>query len=108
MLTKQQRYSFRNGVPKKSTSSPLFVLRYQPSDDFSAAIIVSKKINAHAVGRNRIKRAYKKALSELTEKYELRYSFVFYTRKQNNDVSPEEILSSIEQTFKKEGIITTC
>ena len=105
MLTKQHRYSFRNGAPKKSAHCPLFVLRYEPASAFSCAIVVSKKIHAHAVERNRLKRLFKKALNQILEQYEIPYAMVFYVRKKSNDAQLDYLYQTIEQMFKKEGII---
>ena len=106
MLTKQHRFSFRNGIPSKSTHCPLFVLRYEPADTFSCAVVVSKKVNSHAVERNRIKRMYKKVIGGILEYNQLPYSMVFYLRKRNNEVELEDVRRITEQIFKKEGIIS--
>lgn len=107
MLTKQHRFSFRNGIPTKSANCSLFVLRYEGAESFSCAIVVSKKVSAHAVERNRIKRMYKKVIREILKTQELPYSMVFYTRKKNTEASIDEIRQSVQQIFKKEGIIVS-
>ncbi len=106
MLTKQQRYSFRNGAPKKSTACPFFVLRYEPAEEFSYAVVVSKKVSTKAVDRNRIKRMFRKALGNIVNDQEVDYSIVFYVRKNCVDVPFEMLEKTIEQMLKKEGIIT--
>lgn len=105
MLTKQHRFSFRNGVPMHSANSSLFVMRYERAEKFSCAIVVSKKVSSNAVDRNRLKRMYKNILAQVLLKSDINYSLVFYVRKKSNDVSEEEIRQSIEQIFRKEGII---
>lgn len=105
MLTKQHRYSFRNGAPRKSIQSPYYVLRYDSAEKFTYGIVVSKKIASRAVDRNRIKRLYKSILGELTKENTIFYSVVFYVRKKSLVVTKEELQFHIEQIFKKEGII---
>lgn len=105
MLTKQHRYSFRNGVPSKSSQSPYFVLRFDRSDDLSCGIVVSKKIAGHAVDRNRIKRMYKSILEAILKETPLSYALVFYVRKKSVEVTSEELYQHIEQIFRKEGIM---
>lgn len=105
MLTKQHRYSFRDGVPRKSTQSPYFVLRYQPGDSFQYGIVVSKKIASLAVERNRIKRMYKRALERIVTEQDISYKLVFYARKKSAEEAVEKLYEEIKQIFKKEGII---
>ncbi len=105
MLTKQHRYSFRNGVPRNSIQSPYFVLRFEKTQDFSCGFVISKKVASLAVDRNRIKRLYRSILGDIVKKTPLPYSLVFYIRKKSIDVGSNELRHHIEQIFKKEGIM---
>lgn len=106
MLTKQQRFSFKQGTPQKSVQNSLFVLRYDRNTNFYYAIVVSKKIAASSVERNRIKRLYKSALTDIVKRYGVNGSFVFYVRKRSAAIQKAELVQHIEQIFKKEGIIS--
>jgi ribonuclease P protein component len=106
MLAKQQRYSFKNGVPQKSAYSPFFVLRHDVSDTFKYAIVVSKKIESNSVDRNRIKRLYRKVISELVKSNPISSSLVFYVRKNSSGVQEEMLKEHLQQILKKEGIIS--
>jgi ribonuclease P protein component len=106
MLTKQQRYSFKNGVPVKSVSNQYFVLRYEKSEYFMCGVVVSKKIQSSSVDRNKIKRQFKRILSKLINEHQINYSLVFYIRKKSIDIADEALHETLTQLFKKEGIIS--
>lgn len=105
MLTKQHRYSFRNGVPRKSVQSPYCILRYDHAEVFTFGIVVSKKISSRAVDRNRLKRMYRSILAEIVKKNKISFALVFYVRKKSLFATKEELREHLEQIFKKEGII---
>lgn len=105
MLTRQHRYSFRNGVPRKSIQSPYCILRYDSAEIFSVGIVVSKKVAGRAVDRNRIKRMYRSVLREMLKKHKLCVALVFYVRKKSLFATRKELQDHLEQIFKKEGII---
>jgi ribonuclease P protein component len=106
MLAKPQRYSFKNGIPQKSTSNQFYVLRYEPSEEFNYAVVVSKKVAASSVDRNFIKRLYRRVILSLVKQYSLNVSLVFYVRKRSSDVTEEALYENLEQMLKKEGIIS--
>ncbi len=105
MLSKQHRYSFKEGAPRKSSQSPYFVLRFQESEHFRYGIVVSKKTAAHAVDRNRLKRLFKRTLEKIVSDTNVDYDTVFYLRKKSADATANEIYDEVKQIFKKEGII---
>lgn len=69
MLPKSNRFSFRKGYPRNIRQTPLFVVRYQKNETvLHAAIVVGKKIDSKATGRNKIKRLFTQVLEKHIDK----------------------------------------
>ena len=107
MLSRNHRYSFRNGVPKERVKSPFFVLRYQINDDYQVrfAIVISKKIDKRATARNEVKRKISHALHNLLRDNQLSVDVIIYVRKAILGVDVSEIEKAFQQIFLKEAII---
>lgn len=107
MLSKQNRFSFTQQIPKQAYASRSFVVRLAESSksDSQFAIVVSKKIDNRAAERNRIKRLYKGVLFQHMSSFKSSITAVFYVRKPSTVVTEEQLSEEIEKIFKKEGII---
>lgn len=68
-------------------------------------IVVSKKIDKRAVGRNRIKRLLRTALMNLYGKMNAGHDILFIVKKGILDKTKEENLIAIEGALEKAGII---
>lgn len=102
MLAKQYRYSFKKGLPKHTLSTPFFTLRYGLSsvDRVQCAVVVSKKVNKKAVGRNKVKRRFMHALQQVVKNKDDAYSFVFFLKKGIQDMKQEEMKQEIQKVLK--------
>lgn len=58
MFARPNRFSFKNGVPRKVFQTPFFVIRYEfiKATGLECAVVVGKKVSKKATERNRIKR----------------------------------------------------
>lgn len=83
MLKKQQRYSFKEGMPKYKFITPFFVLRYQknPLGLMKLGVVVSKKVDMKATKRNSIKRKLVHVIKEITKKNSIPFDLVFFVKK---------------------------
>lgn len=68
-------------------------------------IVVSKKIDKRAVGRNRIKRFLRTALMSLYEKMNAGHDILFIVKKGILDKTKEENLNALERALEKAEII---
>jgi ribonuclease P protein component len=68
-------------------------------------IVVSKKIDKRAVARNRIKRFFRQILSELNENIKPGHDILLIVKKNITGTDKEENTLSIENFFRKTGII---
>mgnify|MGYP003394971570 CR=1 FL=1 len=70
-------------MPKTSVNSPQFLLKYGQNNLNHArfAVVVSKKIDKKATGRNKIRRRVISLIKKIFEK-ELSFDFVFIVRKE--------------------------
>lgn len=82
--------------PIKSSRSPLRIV-YEPSDVLRTKIVVSKKVAAKAVDRNRIKRIIKEALTRSKQKG----SFVFIVKTNIRDLKTQDMSTILRNFFKK-------
>jgi ribonuclease P protein component len=106
MLKKEYRYSFTLGIPGRAVHCPFFVLRFQKNNHAHArfAIVVSKKIDAHSVYRNKIKRMYSAVIAGMLDTIEP-IDAIFYVRRPSRDATADDIQTEIQKIFRKEGII---
>ena len=97
MFEKRLRFPFKKGMPKTSVNSPQFLLKYGQNNLSHArfAVVVSKKIDKKATGRNKIKRRVVSLIKKVFEK-ELPFDFVFIVRK---EIGQE--MQAIESDLKK-------
>lgn len=96
MLKKDQRFSFKDELPKKIISSPLFVLRYQKNNDseIKCAVVVSKRVDKRAVARNRLKRIFLNIIEDISKNKAMPFNMVFFLKK--------EVLGKEQNYIKKE------
>ena len=102
MFEKKARYSFKKGLPKNIVGSPFFTLRYQENDleHFRYAVVVSKKIDARAVGRNRLRRRFTAILEKENPKKPAR-DMVFFLKKEILRLDNSQIKTEIQKIFLK-------
>lgn len=83
MFEKRLRFPFKKGMPKTSVNSPQFLLKYGQNNlnHSRFAVIVSKKIDKKATGRNKIKRRVVSVIKKVWKK-ELPFDFIFIVRKE--------------------------
>lgn len=100
MLKKRYRFSFQEGVPKKITASPLFVLRYQKNDagELRLAIVVSKKVDKRATKRNELKRVIKSVIEDSVD-LNSSVSMVFYLKKAAAEVEQDTLKNEVRKTL---------
>jgi ribonuclease P protein component len=68
-------------------------------------IVVSKKVDARAVGRNKIKRFFRTALVNLNEKISLGHDILFVVKKEVLNKSEEENLLAVNNALEKTGLL---
>lgn len=101
MFAKKQRYSFKKGIPNKVFVTSYFVIRYEVKDDtvFQCAVVVGKKVDKKAVGRNRIKRIIVKNIKDLVLQNQ-KANLIFYARNKINELTEEQIRDELQKAFK--------
>jgi len=101
MFAKKQRYSFKNGIPGKVFSTAYFVIRYEGKDDtlFQCAVVVGKKVDKKAVGRNKIKRIVVQNIKDLVSK-DNKTNLILYARSKINELTKEQIKEELQKAFK--------
>src|SRR5690349_19629783 len=102
MLRKTNRFSFRKGVPKKVLQTPFFVLRYDVSPDkiLHLAVVVSKKVDKRAVGRNKLKRKIVSFVQALVS-IETQKNIVIFVKKQILEINDEQIKLELEKALNQ-------
>ncbi len=107
MLNKAHRFSFKKGAPRRIFSTPLFVLRYDQTDNggLHCAVVVGKKVDKRAVIRNKIKRQLIEIIQSLVSK-DINYEIVLFAKKQIGAVEKEEIYKELDKAFKQLKITT--
>lgn len=99
MLAKQNRFSFKNKLPKQILNSQSFSVRYDQNDEgLKVAVVVSKKVDKRAVVRNRIKRVI---LESVRKKLDMNtnLNIVFYAKKQSAENS--SLGKEVQDTINK-------
>lgn len=97
MFKRSQRFSFRKGPPKQKRINPLFVLRFQKSEDEPKyAIVTGKIVSKKAVLRNRVKRMFMQTLQELLASTPNSYDLVFFLRRPSHEYQKSAIIGEIE------------
>lgn len=88
-------------------SIPQFVLKEKKNElNLNRfGIVVSKKVDKRAVGRNAIKRFLRQALMKLAHKMSVGHDILLIVKKGILDKTKEENLSTIERALEKAGII---
>ena len=101
MFSRQNRYSFRKGLPKRTLSTPFFVVKYDKSNDkmLHGAVVVGKKVDKRAVVRNKIKRQIVSSLKDLLDGSYL--DVVVIARKPILGKTQEEIGQELRREIKK-------
>jgi len=106
MFKKNNRYSFKKGMPAKSLNSQLFNLRFQENNEgLKFAVITGKKIDARATVRNRLKRRFSEAFRKVLNSKIMNYSLVFFLKKELNNKTFTEMQAEIENILKKAEIL---
>lgn len=107
MFAKSHRFSFKKGAPRRIYSTPLFVVRYDDNEKngLHAAVVVGKKVDKKAVGRNRIKRQLAMTIEGLIPK-DTNVDIVLFAKKQIETVEKEKIREELLKVFKQIKIIT--
>lgn len=108
MFKKENRLSpgikFNNS---RFVASPQFVLKEKENgltlNRFG--IIVSKKVDKRAVGRNKIKRFFRDAIVSLGGKMSTGHDILLLIKKEVLNKTEEENLLTIESVLKKAGVI---
>lgn len=106
MFARENRYSFKRGIPKNVYRAPFFVLRFQKNNDtLHCAVITGKKIDKRAVVRNRLRRQFTQNLKNEIGDKTVSYDLVFYLRKDilglENKIMQAEIKKTLETLIKK-------
>lgn len=99
-------------------ASPFFSIRFTKSGQsgvgadvgitttFSTfAVVVSKKVAASAVARNKIKRKCYHALRDLLPKIKNSYKIVFFAKKGVEKLSFKELSDNVYSTLSKSGLL---
>lgn len=68
-------------------------------------VVVSKKIDKRAVGRNNIKRFFRTTLLNLFEKMNVGHDILIIVKKGISSKTKEEIMLAIENALRKAGVI---
>ena len=99
MFARKHRFSFKEGLPKRTKSFPSFNLRYGKNELGKArvAAVVSKRVHKHATARNAIKRRFLAHLEERLNKNR-GLDLVFYIKKKALDVAnlADEVESAVD------------
>lgn len=100
MFGKNNRYSFRKGVPKLLFTSQFLIVRYQKNAEnvFHCSVVVGKKVDKRAVIRNKVKRLLVAIIKELVLT-QTPYDMVIYARKGINGLEKEEIRENLKKAL---------
>ena len=97
MFKRSQRFSFRKGSPKQKRINPLFVLRFQKTEDTPKyAVVTGKIVSKKAVLRNRVKRLFVQTLQEVLVKTSNSYDLVFFLRRPSHEYQKSSIIGEVE------------
>lgn len=85
-------------------ATPLFLLRFRENGLLynRYGFVISKKINKHAVARNRIKRLFSTALMLLEKEIKTGYDMLFIVKTDVSKQKLEKISGALKTMFNKE------
>lgn len=103
MFKKENRYSFKEGLPKKYISTKYFNLRYGESENGNLhfAAVVGKKIDKRSVIRHKLKRKFSRGFEEIIKERKLPYDFVFFLKRSIIDLDYLELKDEIKKALEK-------
>jgi ribonuclease P protein component len=106
MFARQNRFSFKKGVPRKTFSNSFLFVRYDKTStsNLECAVVVGKKVDTRAVIRNSVKRMLVSIIKEIVS-IDAQYKIVLYARKPILSMNREEIKEQMVQVFNITGII---
>lgn len=92
MIPKNERYSFKNGIPKRSIVTPFFSLRFDTknTEGLRLGVVVGKRVDKHAVARNKLKRIFSKAVLKAFRDEKIVGSYVFYLKSSLKEIAEDE------------------
>ncbi len=99
MFKKSQRFSFKKGIPKEKIISPLFVFRYQKSDNPKFGVIAGKKVSKKAVLRNKAKRMVREAITNACKNAQNSYTIVVFLRMPFHEYKKSAIIHEVERVI---------
>ncbi len=101
MFKKILRFSFRNGAPKNKLIRPLFVLRFQKSENPTYGVVAGKVVSKKAVLRNKTKRLFLALLKEALTQQGIHYDLVFFLRRPYTEYSKSVIITELQEVLGK-------
>ncbi|MFI5265130.1 MAG: ribonuclease P protein component [Candidatus Levyibacteriota bacterium] len=100
MFKRSQRFSFRRGTPKLKRITPLFILRFQKSEETPKyAVVTGKIVSKKAVLRNRVKRIFLQSLKEVIAETPNSYDLVFFLRRPSHEYQKSSIIGEIKDVI---------
>lgn len=101
MIPKSERYSFKKGIPKQVSHSPLFTLRFENGnvDKLMLGVVVGKKVDKLAVIRNTVKRKFTNIVYNYLKDKNIKGSFVFYLKPDCRFAEDIKIIDSVKKTI---------
>ncbi len=101
MLPKRHRFSFKKGAPRRVFSTPLFAIRYDftESEGIHAGVVVGKKVDKRAVGRNKIKRSIQEIIKRLIP-FETNIALVVFAKKACKDADKQVLEEQLQKAFE--------
>ena len=101
MISKNERYSFKKGIPKKTIVTPFFSLRYETKDkpDLRIGVVVGKKVDKLATKRNELKRRFIEVAHRYLKTRDVKGDFVFYLKDKYKDATEDQTVKMIEESI---------
>lgn len=96
MFKRNLRFTFKTGVPKAKRVTPLYILRFQQSDEPKYAVVTGKVVSKKAVERNKVKRMFLDTLKEVLAKQKNDFTLVFFLRAPFHEYKKSGIISELE------------
>lgn len=109
MLPREYRLPPTKGAPVSfSYTTPFFIVKvFQSSQKNSRfGFVVSKKVSAQAVKRNRLKRQIRAVVEELLPRIKEGYDILFIVQKGALTAPPETLADTTKQFFSKKSLLT--
>lgn len=100
MFSRPNRFSFKNGVPRKVSQTPFFVIRHEfaSKSGLECAVVVGKKVSKKATERNRLKRMIVARIKQhLAPEKKLR--LVVFAKKGLNEENFEQAVENLEKAL---------